>query len=166
LSRTWSVCPSNFGLFVGLVSTPTCVTGSVSSKKRDQALEGLGWRVARLCRNPDGGGAGFGWGVTVSGWFPSAYATGEITLDDFKRMRDAVGRRAEAAEALMREMAPAPVPTRRFPSDEDFAQAEELYSRWQRRELAPERIAKQNDFFRAWIEKVVVSPARRRGRPR
>jgi len=94
------------------------------------------------------------------------YASGEITLDDFKRMRDAVGRRAEAAEALMREMAPAPVPTRRFPSDKDFAEAEELYARWQRRELTPEEIAEQNDFFRAWIEKVVVSPALRRGRPR
>jgi hypothetical protein len=37
---------------------------------------------------------------------------------------------------------------------------------WHRRELTPEEIAEQNDFFRAWIEEVVVSPARRRGRPR
>jgi hypothetical protein len=95
-----------------------------------------------------------------------AYAAGEITLNDFKLMRDAVGRRAEAAEARMRAMVPAPVPTWRYPSDEDFAEAEELYARWQRRELTPEEIAEQNDFFRAWIEKVVVSPARRRGRPR
>jgi hypothetical protein len=28
----------------------------------------------------------------------------------------------------------------------------------------PEEVAESNDFFRAWIEKVVVSPARRRGR--
>jgi hypothetical protein len=48
----------------------------------------------------------------------------------------------------------------------EAAEAEELYARWQRRELSPEEIAEQNDFFRAWIEKVVVSPARRRGRPR
>jgi DNA invertase Pin-like site-specific DNA recombinase len=95
-----------------------------------------------------------------------AYAAGEITLDDFKLMRDAVGRRAEAAEARMRVMVPTPVPTWRYPRDEDFAEAEELYARWQRRELTPEEIAEQNDFFRAWIEKVVVSPARRRGRPR
>lgn len=63
-------------------------------------------------------------------------------------------------------MGPATVPTRRFPSDEGFAEAEELYARWHRREPTPEEIAEQNDFFRAWIEKVVVSPARRRGRPR
>ncbi len=63
-------------------------------------------------------------------------------------------------------MAPAPVPTTRFPSGEDFAEAEELYARWQHRELTAEEIAEQNDSFRAWIEKVVVSPARRRGRPR
>jgi hypothetical protein len=37
---------------------------------------------------------------------------------------------------------------------------------WQGRELTPEEIPEQYDFFRAWIEKVVVSPARRRGRPR
>ena len=66
----------------------------------------------------------------------------------------------------MREMVPTPVPTWRYPSDEAFAEADELYARWQRRELTPEEIAEQNDFFRAWIEKVVVSPARRRGRPR
>jgi hypothetical protein len=29
---------------------------------------------------------------------------------------------------------------------------------WHRRELTPEEIAEQNVFFRAWIEKVVVSP--------
>jgi hypothetical protein len=37
---------------------------------------------------------------------------------------------------------------------------------WQRGELTPEEIAEQNDFFRAWIEKVVIPPARRPGRPR
>jgi len=63
-------------------------------------------------------------------------------------------------------MAPVPVPARRFPTDEDFAEAEDLYARWQRRELTPEEIAEQNHLFRAWIEKVVVLPARRRGRPR
>lgn len=79
-------------------------------------------------------------------------------MDDFKRMRDAVGRRAEEAEARLREKAPEPVPTRRILSDQDFAEAEELYARWHRRELTPEAIAERNDFFRAWIEKVVVSP--------
>jgi hypothetical protein len=40
------------------------------------------------------------------------------------------------------------------------------YALWQRRELTPEEIAEQNDFFRAWIEKVVILPARRSARPR
>jgi DNA invertase Pin-like site-specific DNA recombinase len=94
-----------------------------------------------------------------------AYAAGEITLDDFKQMRDAVGRRVEAAEARLREMAPAPAPTR-ISVDEIPAEAKKFRTRWQRRELSAEEVAELNDFFRGWVEKVVVSPARRRGRPR
>jgi hypothetical protein len=44
--------------------------------------------------------------------------------------------------------------------------ATQVYALWQRGELTPEEVTEQNDFFRAWIEKVVISPTRRRGRPR
>ena len=69
------------------------------------------------------------------------------SADGLKRPRHGCGRRLQNQP-----------PTRRILSDQDFAEAEELYARWHRRELTPEAIAERNDFFRAWIEKVVVSP--------
>lgn len=99
-----------------------------------------------------------------------AYADGSLSLDDFKVMRDAIAQRIEAAEARLREMAPALAPGReviRLLYDASaIAEVEDFLARWQRRELTPDEVAEQNDLFRAWIEKVVVSPALRRGRPR
>jgi hypothetical protein len=41
-----------------------------------------------------------------------------------------------------------------------------VWALWEHGELTPEEIAEHDDFFRVSIEKVVVSPARQRGRPR
>jgi site-specific DNA recombinase len=97
-----------------------------------------------------------------------AYADGEIALDDFKSMRDAISQRLETAESRLREMAPGPAPSLTPFSDLLVVRPEDAdyYARWQRRELSPEEIAELNGLFRTWVEKVVVSPARRRGRPR
>jgi hypothetical protein len=60
--------------------------------------------------------------------------------------RTAAHRLKGLGDRAHRNGTPAPVPTRRFPTDEDFAEAEELYARLQRRELTPEETAKQNDL--------------------
>jgi DNA invertase Pin-like site-specific DNA recombinase len=91
-----------------------------------------------------------------------AYAAGELTLEDFKAMREAVARRQDEAEARLRELAPV-APVALWPDLEDKSDLE-FYRRWQARELTDEEIADVNALFRRWIEKVVVTPALRRGR--
>ncbi|MGH2966218.1 MAG: recombinase family protein [Solirubrobacterales bacterium] len=99
-----------------------------------------------------------------------AYAAGDLTLADFKAMREAVARRQEQAEQALRAVAPQPEAELRFDpafygSGELPADEVDFRARWKRHELSPEEVAELNDMFRRWISRVVVSPALRVGRP-
>ncbi|HEY2943441.1 MAG TPA: recombinase family protein [Vicinamibacteria bacterium] len=96
-----------------------------------------------------------------------AFAAGEIELADFKAIAQAVNGRIEEAEGQLRELSPAPAERDDRPWSRlllNIGEAQEFYTRWQRRELTPAEIAELNDRFRAWIESVLITPALRRGR--
>lgn len=84
-------------------------------------------------------------------------------------MRDVVGRRKAEAEEALRQAAPQAAPDLDFTylaeGSAAWQESDEFRRRWRARELAPDEIADLNDLFRRWIDKVVVVPALRRGRP-
>jgi site-specific DNA recombinase len=92
------------------------------------------------------------------------YADGSLSLEDFRGITDALARRAADIEARLHEQASAG--RRAGFGFQALARLGTLDERWRRRELDPEEIADLHDFLAEWIDRVVVSPARRRGRPR
>jgi Recombinase zinc beta ribbon domain len=93
-----------------------------------------------------------------------AYAAGSLSLEDLRGITDALARRAADIEARLDRQASAD--RRSGFGCEALARLATLDERWRRRQLDPEEIADLHDFLAEWIDRVVVTPARRRGRPR
>lgn len=90
-----------------------------------------------------------------------AFAAGDVSLEDFKVMREAITIRAGAASDRVQAVESSPsVAVAEF-----YEFVDTLFQRWEAYDLPPEWLAGTSEMFRAFIEKIVIKPGRR-GRPR